>query len=124
MKYIAVFDDSMLSNFRFDDNDRLTLVLTDKRGFTRAVRIKPIILPVLTVTEDCGGNATNSIYLTEGYINAMKDYEARETIKEIFLYREETCDRKTHCTDYEYWHCSGCNGCKHREANNEQNKDM
>lgn len=31
MKYIAVFDDSMLSNFRLDDKDRLTLVLTDKR---------------------------------------------------------------------------------------------
>ena len=116
MKYIAVFDDSMLSNFRLDDNDRLTLVLTDKRGFTRTVRIKPIILPVLTVTEDCGGNTTNSIYLTEGHINAMKDYEARETIKENFLYREETCDRKSHCIDYEYWHCIGCNGCKRREA--------
>lgn len=56
-----------------------------------------------------------------------KDYEAQETIKEILcimgeetnLYREETCDRKTHCTDYKYWHCIGCNGCKHREANNE-----
>ena len=28
------------------------------------------------------------------------------------LYREETCERKAHCTDYEYWHCIGCHGCK------------
>ena len=83
MKYIAIFDDSVLSNFRLDDEDRLTLVLTDKNNGTRAVRLKPIIRPVLTVTEDCGGSATNSIYLTEGHINAMKDYEERETMKEI-----------------------------------------
>lgn len=41
MKYIAIFDDSMLSNFRLDDEDRLTLVLTDKNNCTRAVRLKP-----------------------------------------------------------------------------------
>lgn len=119
MKYIAIFDDNMLSNFRLDD-DRLTLVLVDKSGSTRAVRLKPIIRPILTVTEDCGGSATNSIYLTEGHINAMKDYEARETIKEFLgvsgevndLYREETCERKAHCYNYEYWHCIGCHGCK------------
>lgn len=28
------------------------------------------------------------------------------------LYREETCERKAHCYDYQYWHCIGCNGCK------------
>ena len=83
MKYIAVFDDAMLSNFRLDDEDKLTLVLADKDNFTRAVRLKPIIRPVLTVTEDCGGIATNSIYLTEGHINAMKKYEEIKTIKEF-----------------------------------------
>lgn len=83
MKYIAIFDDSMLSNFSLDDEDKLTLVLTDKRGYTRAVRLKPIIRPVLTVTEDCGGSTTNSIYLTEGHINAMKNYEEIRTIKEV-----------------------------------------
>lgn len=83
MKYIAIFDDTMLSNFRLDDEDRLTLVLTDKNSCTRAVRLKPIIRPVLTVTEDCGGSATNSIYLTEEHIDAMKKYEEIKTIKEV-----------------------------------------
>lgn len=82
MKYIAIFDDSMLSNFRLDDGG-LTLVMQDKRGYERAVVLKPIIRPVLTVTEDCGGNATSSVYLTEGHINAMKNYEAIKTIKEV-----------------------------------------
>lgn len=82
MKYIAIFDDNMLSNFRLDDGG-LTLVMQDKRGCNRAVALKPIIRPVLTVTEDCGGSATNSIYLTEGHINAMKKYEEIKTIKEV-----------------------------------------
>lgn len=39
MKY-AKFSDDFLSYFRLDDNGE-TLVLTDKRGFTRAVRLLP-----------------------------------------------------------------------------------
>lgn len=39
MKY-AKFSDDFLSYFRLDDNGE-TLVLTDKRGYTRAVRLLP-----------------------------------------------------------------------------------
>lgn len=39
MKY-AIFSDDFLSYFRLDDNGE-TLVLTDKRGFTRAVKLLP-----------------------------------------------------------------------------------
>ena len=39
MKY-AKFSDDLLSYFRLDDNGE-TLVLTDKRGFTRAVKLLP-----------------------------------------------------------------------------------
>ena len=39
MKY-AKFSDDFLSYFRLDDN-RETLVLTDKYGFTRAVKLLP-----------------------------------------------------------------------------------
>ena len=28
------------------------------------------------------------------------------------MYREETCENKSHCYDYEHWHCIGCNSCK------------
>ena len=24
------------------------------------------------------------------------------------MYREETCENKSHCYDYEHWHCIGC----------------
>lgn len=51
MKYIAIFDDSMLSNFRLDDGG-LTLVMTDKKGFNRAVSLKPVIRPTLTPYEE------------------------------------------------------------------------
>lgn len=39
MKY-AIFSDVFLSDFRLDDNGE-TLVLTDKRGYTRAVKLLP-----------------------------------------------------------------------------------
>lgn len=39
MKY-AKFSDDFLSDFRLDDNGE-TLVLTDKRGYTRAVKLLP-----------------------------------------------------------------------------------
>lgn len=39
MKY-AKFSDDFLSYFRLDDNGE-TLVLTDKRGYTRAVKLLP-----------------------------------------------------------------------------------
>ena len=38
MLYKAIFSEDFLSYFRLDDNGK-TLVLTDKRGFTRAVRL-------------------------------------------------------------------------------------
>ena len=39
MKY-AIFSDDFLSYFRLDDNGE-TLVLTDRRGYTRAVKLLP-----------------------------------------------------------------------------------
>ena len=74
MKYIAIFDDSLLSNFRLDDCG-LTLVLTDKAGLTRAVILKPVIKPTITL------NNGESVYLTQGHIDAMIDYEKKETTK-------------------------------------------
>ena len=68
MKYLAVFDDGFLSNFRLDDCG-LTLVLTDKRGATRAVKLTPLERPMLTITEG------NSVYLTQAHMDALMEYE-------------------------------------------------
>lgn len=40
MKYVAIIDDEMLSNFRIDDP--LIMVVTDKSGFTRGIQLKPL----------------------------------------------------------------------------------
>ena len=76
MKYIAVVDDDFISNFRTDDNG-LTLVLNDEKGFTRAVRLKPIVKP--TVVREDG----ESVYITQGHIDSMLDYEQRERISRV-----------------------------------------
>ena len=76
MKYIAIFDEDLLSNFRLDDGG-LTLVMKDKREATRAVRLKPIIKP--TVVKEDGESA----YITQGHIDSMLEYEAKEHAKRI-----------------------------------------
>lgn len=76
MKYMAIFDDELLSHFRRDDNG-LTLVLNDEKGFTRAVRLKPIVKP--TVVREDG----ESVYITQGHIDSMLDYEQRERLSRI-----------------------------------------
>lgn len=40
MKYIAIIDEQMLSNFRIDNP--LVMVVTDKMGFTRGIPLKPL----------------------------------------------------------------------------------
>lgn len=41
MKYMAIFDDDFLQYFRRDDNG-MTLVVNDRDGLTRAVRLQPL----------------------------------------------------------------------------------
>jgi len=77
MKYIAVFDDEFLSNFRLDDNG-LTLVMGDKRGYNRAVRLKPLIQNVLTAEHG------ESIYLTQDHIDCLLTFEREQMIKEMY----------------------------------------
>ena len=74
MKYIAVFDDNFISHFRTDDNG-LILVVKDERGFERGVKLKPLNKPVLT------NDAGDSLYLTQGHIQAFLDYEQYERYK-------------------------------------------
>ena len=75
MKYIAIFDEEVLSHFRCDNG--LTLVLNDESGFTRVVHLKPIVRP--TVTREDG----ESVYITQGHIDAMLAYEQKEHLSRI-----------------------------------------
>lgn len=75
MKHIAVFEDDLLMNFRLDDDGR-TLVMTDKLGATRAVPLMPISRPIITNTDGY------SLYMTEGHIKVMQDYEQEQITQE------------------------------------------
>lgn len=76
MKYIAIFDDESLKNFRLDDGG-LTLVMHDKVMATRAVKLFPIKQNTFTTVDG------RSVYLNQGYIDAMVEYERNEAIKRI-----------------------------------------
>lgn len=76
MKYIAILDDTMLSNFDLENENGLILVVNDKNGVRRGVKLKPVVTNTLTTEEG------ESFYLTQGHIDAMKHYEEIITIKE------------------------------------------
>lgn len=75
MRYIAIFDDDILQYFRRDDEDQLTLVLTDRTNSTRAVRLKPVIRPIFVTKKG------ESLYLDDGHVDAMLKYEKEQTVK-------------------------------------------
>lgn len=76
MKYIAIFDDEFLKNFRLDDGG-LTLVMYDEAMATRAVKLFPIQCNTFTTVDG------RSVYLNQGYVDAMIEYERNEAIKRI-----------------------------------------
>ena len=71
MKYLAIVDDDFLENFRLDDNG-LTLVVQDRVGAERGVRLKPLKANAFVKATD-----GQSVYLTRGHVDAMLDYESK-----------------------------------------------
>jgi hypothetical protein len=86
MKYIAVFDDDFLSNFRLDDGG-LTLVLDDKNGFSRATQLKPLQRNVLTTTEG------QSVYLLQKHIDCLIEMERKEMMENAIKDMENSIHR-------------------------------
>lgn len=76
MKYIAIIDEDMLNDFELI-HDGKTLVLEDKNGTTRPVKIKPIAKEMVVCKDGKSG------YITQGHIDAMIEYEQRQQIESI-----------------------------------------
>lgn len=71
MKYIAIFDDEDLSNFRVDvrSNGEFSdkvLVLTDEASFTRGFELKPLQEAIVVSEEG------NSAYLSQEDLNKLR----------------------------------------------------
>lgn len=77
MNYIAVVDDMFLFDFERKGTDALTLVVGDRKGNNKKVRLKPVIRPTLVFDDGV------SIYLNQGDINAMLKHEEMEKIKKV-----------------------------------------
>ena len=78
MKYIAIVDDTFLSNFRVDTGmDGMVLVCQDKRGQERGVVLKPLNMPVLTHQDGV------SMYLTQEQLDEVGAYFQEKALKEI-----------------------------------------
>lgn len=76
MKYLAIVDDEFLKEFRLDDGG-LTLVVHDETTGTRAMSLKPLHRPVLVL------QTGDSLYLTQGHIDALVEYEDKKVRAEV-----------------------------------------
>lgn len=83
MKYIAIIDEEMLSNFRIDDP--LVMVATDKMGFTRGIQLKPL----------------KTGHWIKDYDNSTLDglYHCSVCGRKLWIPKEEAV------SDYPYCHC-------------------
>lgn len=87
MKYIAIVDDSFLSNFRVDAGmDGIVLVCHDKRGLKRGVVLKPLNMPVFTSRDGF------SIYLTQEQLDELRAYFQRKALEDIGKKYRESFD--------------------------------
>lgn len=77
MKYIAIVDDTFLSNFRVDTGmDGIVLVCQDKRGMERSVVLKPLNMPAFITRDGI------SMYLTEEQLNEIGAYFQKKALEE------------------------------------------
>ena len=84
MKYLAIIDDSMLSNFRRDD-DGLTMVVTDEAGASRGIILHPVFEAKPIVIFD--GKA---VYLNQDCTQLLYDFERQKLLEEHFKSIEES----------------------------------
>lgn len=86
MKYIAIVDDNVLSNFRVDKNvttNDMVLVVNDEKGFSRGLPIKPLYTETL-VTKD-----GDSVYLRQEHIKCLIEMEGKEMMQRAI---KDMCD--------------------------------
>lgn len=83
MKYIAVFNDEFLSDFRVDtgypSQPGLILIVKDKYGCLRGIRIKPLARELL-VTKD-----GDSVYLKQSQIDCLIEMERKDLLESFSI---------------------------------------
>ena len=76
MKYLAILDGDLVSDLELGMG--LSIRVTGRHGKIHQIVLKPLIHP--TIVNDEG----IAVYLTQGHINAMKEYEHEQMMNELF----------------------------------------
>ena len=87
MKYLAILDDNVVSNLELGAG--LSIRVMGKNKKVHQIALKPLIHP--TIVNDAG----TAMYLTHGHINALREYEQKQMMDEIFESMEKL--RKMKC---------------------------
>lgn len=79
MKYIAIIDESLLSDFRVDvgnpPHSNMVMIAKDKRGFERGIQLEPIATEMFVTTEG------KSVYLPQDEVDALIEFERNKEIE-------------------------------------------
>ena len=86
MKYMVILDESQFKDFNINTTKPFAIHLTDKNGEDRLLSYRPIIKPMVVIPTG------ESVYITQGHIDALTEYECNEQIKEL-------CERMNHSID-------------------------
>lgn len=77
MRYLLILEEYQYNDFQKVDGNPLEIYARDKTGIKRIFEVKPIQREMLVVPTG------DSIYLTQGHIDAMLEFERVQHIKEI-----------------------------------------
>lgn len=79
MKYLAIIDEDLLSDFRIDignpPRSNIVMVAKDESGFERGIQLKPIATEMFVTTEG------KSCYLSQELVSALMEIECKRTIE-------------------------------------------
>ena len=83
MRYLLILDESLYNDFQKVDGNLLEIYAIDQNGIKRTFDLRPIQREMVVMPNGA------SVYITQGHIDAMMEYEREQHIKEI-------CDRMNH----------------------------
>ena len=81
MKYVAIIDDSLLSNFRVDKSvigiKPLVMVVNDEKGCGRGIELNPLVKEMIVTTDGI------SAYLSHEHIDCLLEMEKRKALNDM-----------------------------------------
>ena len=78
MRYLLILEESQYNDFEKVDGNLLEIYAIDQNGNKRIFDLRPIQREMVVMPNGA------SVYITQGHIDAMMEYECKQHVKEIY----------------------------------------